>query len=301
MEDKLVRTYILVTPVKNEEENLQSLIESVSEQTIKPVMWVIMDDGSTDRTPEIIKEAREKYNWIQCIRLNESGRDIGLHLASVIKTGFDFSFVYCRNNKINFDYLGNVDGDITLEKSYFKNLIKKFEENPKLGIASGSEYVLNGNQVLHIDLSVPSGGTMLMRGKCFEDCGGIPLSYSWDSALNIKAKVRGWEIGRFDESKAFAVRFGCSAEGFLKGYEKGGEFNYYLNFRFLHVIFKGLKLSFQKPYYIGLAYFYGYFKSLLLRKEKINDEEIRYYYKHIRPREIKRYYLNVLKNKFTKE
>lgn len=301
MEDKLGRTYILITPVKNEDKNLQNLIESISKQTIKPVLWIIMDDGSIDNTPEIIKEAREKYGWIQCIRLNEGSRDLGLHLAAVIKKGFDFAFTYCRNNKINFEYLGNVDGDIILEESYIKNLIKKFEEKPKLGIASGSEYVLNGNQAVHINLNVPSGGAMLVRRKCFEDCGGFPLSYSWDSTLNIKAKLRGWELGRFDDSKAFAARFGRSTEGFLKGYEEGGKHHYYLNFNFFHVILKGLMLSFRKPYYIGLAYLYGYFKSLVLRKEKISDNEIRYYYKHIRPQEIKRYYFDVLKKKLKRK
>ena len=70
--------YILITPVKNEEENLPNLIQSVVEQTIKPVLWVIVDDGSTDRSPEIIKEAQKKYSWIQSIRLESKSRELGI-------------------------------------------------------------------------------------------------------------------------------------------------------------------------------------------------------------------------------
>ena len=104
--DKVLRGYILITPVKNEEKNLSHLIRSVINQTIKPSLWVIIDDGSADNTPNMIKKAREEYEWIQSIRLDSTVRDRLLHLANVVKKGFDFALEYCRNNGINYNYLG---------------------------------------------------------------------------------------------------------------------------------------------------------------------------------------------------
>jgi len=284
------RQYILVTPIKNEEKNLPNLIQSVIKQTVKPVLWVIVDDGSTDNSPEIINEAKEKYGWIQSIRLNEGVRDSWLHLADVLKKGFDFCFEYCKNNGINFDYLGTVDGDIILEDLYYEKLFKKFEENQKLGIASGRTWTVDGDQMMYMKGDEP-GGVKLCRRECFEDCGGIPLSYSWDSVLNTKAKLKGWESRRFDDIRQFSVRLICSAEGLWKGYKEHGKSSYYLGFNFIHVLAKGLKLSFEKPYYIGIAYLYGYFESWMLRKRQIDDKEIKNYYRYTRSKErIKNYF-----------
>ena len=288
------RQYILITPIKNEEKNLPELIQSVVGQTIKPVLWFIVDDGSTDKSPEIINEAKEKYEWIQSIRLNEGVRDSWLHLADVLKRGFDFCFEYCKNNGIDFDYVGTVDGDIILEDLYYEKLMKKIEENPELGIASGRTWILDGDQRIYMRDYLP-GGVKLCRRKCFEDCGGIPLSYSWDSVLNTKAKLKGWDVSRFDDVRQFSVRFGVSAEGLWKGHKEHGKSSYYLGFNFIHALAKGLKLSFEKPYYIGVAYLYGYFSSLMLRKRRIDDKEIKNYYCYIRSKEIIRYYFDKLK------
>lgn len=110
--------YILITCcTKNEGRNLPSLINSIALQTVKPVLWIITDDGSTDNTPSVIKEAKEKYNWIQSIKSNNNKRDLGLHLAGVMKSGFDYAISYCKEKEIEYDYLGNVDGDLTLEQN----------------------------------------------------------------------------------------------------------------------------------------------------------------------------------------
>ena len=118
----------------------------------------------------------------------------------------------------------------------------------------------------------------------------------WDSVLNTKAKLRGWEIKRFDDAKAFVVRGYCYTEGLWEGYKKVGESSYVMNYNLFYAMVKGLKLLFEKPHYIGIAYLCGYLSSLILQKEQINDEEIKYYFRHIRPQEINRYYFGMLKN-----
>jgi len=256
-ENKFQGQYVIITPAKNEERSLPDLIQSVVNQTVKPVLWVIVDDGSIDYTPEIIKEAKEKHKWIQCIRLKGSVRDRGMHLANVIRKGIEFAYEYCE----------------------------------KMGLKEG-------DKAFRLELRYPDGGDILYRRECFENCGGIPLTVWNDSVLNAKAKLRGWEVRRFNDSKAYVIRRHCHAGRLWHEYIKEGKSSYILNYNLIYAILKGFKLLFEKPYYIGFAYLYGYLSSLILREEQINDEEIKYYYKFIRPREINCYYINILKNKF---
>lgn len=290
--------YILVTPVKNEEKSLYNLIESVVSQSIKPVLWVIVDDGSTDETANIIKEAELKYDWINIIQLDESIRNLGIHYADVCRTGFDFGVRYCKINNIQYEYIGLLDADMVLCTDYFNKLIKKFENNSKLCIASGGIYHIDNkfNEIWEKGWDdLPRGGARIWRRKCFEETGGYLLTHSADAVSNIKAQLMGWETKQFKEIKAIQSRMTSSAEGFWKGYEMRGFYSYYVNTNSLLVMLKGINYLFKKPYYIGIAYFCGYIKSLIRREKQIDDEEIRHYYKYMRPKELVDYYIKKIK------
>ena len=291
--------YILVTPAKNEEKNLPKLVQSVVQQTVKPVLWVIVDDGSTDNTPNIIREAREKYDWIQSFRLKEGKRDLGKHVYRVYKLGFDYAINYCKVYNLQYEYLGNIDADMTIETQFFDKLIKEFKKNPRLGVASGSVYSnINNKLIIENDRDdLPSGGIRLWRRECFEETGGYLISYSADSVSNVLAKLRGWETRRFEEIKAMQARKTSSAEGLWKGYKYHGESAYFRNYHPLFVLAKGLKLLFKSPYYMGIAYLYGYFSSVLRRMDKIDNVEVKEYYYHQKHKEAMEYYKNILKNK----
>jgi len=290
--------YIIVTPAKNEEENLPITIKSIENQTIKPVLWVIIDDGSTDNTPQIIEAAKKKHTWIQSIRLSEGARDLTLHLASVCISGLNFAREYCKRNKIEYEYLGSVDADMNLENTYFENLINEFTKDPKLGIASGGTWVrIKGKEIqLQLREDIPSGGHRLCRKKCFEETGGYSLAYAADSVSNVKAKLRGWKVRRFEEYKAIQARATSSAEGLWKGWKIHGEAAYYLGVYPLFAILKAIRYLFKKPYYIGLAYLVGYLHSYINQKQQIDDEEIKYYNRYTRPREVKKFYWDKFKN-----
>jgi len=275
------KRYVLVTAAKNEGENLPKLVQAVAEQTIKPVLWVIADDGSMDNTPEIIKKAKEKYGWIQSIRLNSEveSRDIGLHLSRVMMKVTEFAIGYCGRNEIKYDYIGNVDGDMILEKTFFEKMINEFEKDPKLGIAgSGTQYV-EGDEIIQPEGNEeePSGGDMLIRRECFEDCGGIQLSCCWDSVLKAKARLRGWKTKRFEHVKAIETRIPGSEDYWKRGIHTGRSV-YQLNLHPLHVMIKFVKILFKRPHYWGIAFISGYLLSLIRREEQIKDEELRNYF-----------------------
>lgn len=289
--------YILVTPAKNEEKKLPVTISSIENQTVKPALWVIVDDGSTDNTPQIIEAAKKNHPWIKSISLNESPRDLRIHYAAVCIAGLNYAIEYCKGNKIEYEYIGIVDADMSLVKTYFGSLINEFLRDPKLGIASGGTWVIvKGKEVqLQLREDIPSGGHRLWRKECFEETGGCPLTYAVDSVSNVKAKLRGWKVKRFEEYKATQARATSSAEGLWKGWKTEGEAMYYLGAHPLFAILRAIRYLFKKPYYIGLAYLVGYLYSYINKKQQINDEEIRYYNRYIRPKEVRKFYWDKLK------
>jgi glycosyltransferase involved in cell wall biosynthesis len=284
--------YILVTPCKNEEESLPKLSESVTGQDALPLLWVIVDDGSTDKTPAILADLCSKYPWVQTLTLTEKPRDLGVHVSSVYKAGFDNAIKNCSDNSVNYSFIGSVDADIILDKNYFSSLIKKFDVDPELGICSGHiGNIINGNIVWsNYKEDLPSGGARLWRKKCFEETGGYLITCSPDSVSNVKAKLKGWKTRYFVTPTAISTRAYSSAQGQWKGYRKLGSNNYYIGYSPIHVCLKGIKLLYSKNGYfthgVGLAYIYGYFHDLILSKPRISDKEVLEYYKKSRLKEI---------------
>ncbi len=277
---KNLRNYLLVTACKNEADNLPNLIKSVVAQTIRPVVWFIVDDGSTDDTPKIIRDAINKHDWIKVMELDKGKRDLGLHYAYVVTTGFSHAIKHCNEVGIRYEYLGNLDADLILCDSFYENLIKEFEKDPKLGVTSGETRHLIGNRIKYAKLSEnePSGGHMLIRRECFEECGGFQITHSIDSVIKAKANIRGWKTKRFIDNIATEIRDVSAAEGYWKGFMKVGESSYYLNLNPIHIAIRIFRYSLKKPFYGGLAFFIGYFSCIIDNKNQIDDEEIRNYF-----------------------
>lgn len=275
--------YLLITPCKNEIDNLPKLIESVLNQAIRPIIWVIVDDGSTDGSLAVEKEASKNYPWIHILEINEeSKRDLGPHLSLIVKKGFEYAMYLSDEHKLDYQFVGNLDADLSIPRSFFKELMDEFESDSKLGAASGGIKLTKNNQIVHVTglpEDEPSGGDMLIRKKCYEECNGIPVTYSWDSVFKAKVRLKGWRTKRFEKIVALESRDVSNAEGYWNGYIKYGQSSYYLNFHPIHALLKGVLYVSQKPYYIGVAFVIGYFKDFLLRKDQVADEELKTYFK----------------------
>jgi glycosyltransferase involved in cell wall biosynthesis len=276
------KNYLLITPCKNEEENLPSLINSVVKQTIKPLIWVIIDDGSTDNTSQILDDSQNNYDWIKILRFEETPRDLGIHLAEVMQKGFEYAISICNQEEAVYYYLGNIDADLTLPPTFYENLIFEFEHDSKLGMASGGLILTNSQgKLVHVTglpVDEPSGGDVLIRRSCFEECGGIPQSYAYDSVIKAKARLRGWDTKRFEDNIVIEARDVGNAESYFKGYWHMGKTSHYLNLHPAHILLRGILKSFKKPYYGGTIYVISYVYSLLIRDEQINDKEVRSYF-----------------------
>jgi glycosyltransferase involved in cell wall biosynthesis len=288
-------------PVKDEEKILYEVVESIINQTVKPVLWLIIDDGSTDNSPKIIQSYVSKYDWIKSVRLPLHPRDIIFHVSYVYKCGFDFILKYCNDNKIEYKFIASIDADTILETEYFEKLLNKFETNENLGIASGGLYhEINGKLELSTKLeNFPSGTGRVWSKKCFFDTGGFSLEPSADSISNVKATLRGWDIQRFNEIKMVEKRLTSSAEGIWNGYKYNGYMAYYLNKNPILVLLSTFQCALRKPYYIGIAFLWGYIVPFIKREEKIKDREIREYYWNHRLSEYKKIIIGRIKSLFS--
>lgn len=281
--------YILITPIKNEEKNIEKLIAAIVNQTIHPILWVIVNDHSTDNSYAYVSKAEKEHPWIRCIKpsVRREERDLGFHLPKIMQEGFDFAYKVAKSENISFDYVGNIDGDLQPNSDYFENLIREFKINSKLGVASGMPVIEYEGKYIHPKVAgIPSGGAILIDKTFFETCGGIPQSYSYDSVLNVKAILGGWEAKRFTSAEHYSTRYARGADSDWKRYVTLGKSHYYIGYNFLLAMLKGIKMSLTSPHIKGIAYVYGYLGDAITFKDKIPDKNVKNYFKYKKFKEI---------------
>ena len=122
-------TYILITPARNEVDLIEQTILAVIHQTVKPAKWVIVSDGSTDGTAEIVNKYVREHPWIELARMSERAKRHFGGKAIAFNTGRD------RTRQIPYDIIGNLDADITLDEDHFDLLLNKFAQDKTLGVA----------------------------------------------------------------------------------------------------------------------------------------------------------------------
>lgn len=276
--------YIMVTPCHNEEQNLPALIGSVLNQKIKPKLWLIVNDASTDNSLDLLKKASKKHRWIIHTTLTNSSskRDLSFRYSNVCKIGFDAVQAMAQKSKIKYGYLALLDSDFELSDTYFSDLISFMDKNPEYGIVSGGLYYRKKGKLAweKHPLYLPIGGARLLRKKCLDDIGDLPVSYSPDTVCEIKAITRGWKLKQLKNVHAVQQRLTCSAEGLWKGYQMLGASNYYLGYTPFLISLKALKMTFKKPHYAALPFIIGYAKKYVMAAPKIEDQEVRLYCKN---------------------
>ncbi len=259
--------YLLITPARNEEGSIEKTIQSMIFQTVLPVRWVIVSDGSTDRTDEIVKRYITQYQWIELIRMPEHRDRQFAAKVQCINAGYE------RVKGIEYEIIGCLDADISFEKDYLEFLLGKFVEMPELGVA-GTPFVEESGEIYNYEftnIEHVSGACQLFRRKCFEDIGGyLPIqSGGIDWVAVTTARMRGWQTRTFTEKVCFHHRkMGSANSGALLTWVRHGREDYYLGNHPLWQIFRSLYQMTRKPYIIGGAFlFFGYCYALMRRVE----------------------------------
>jgi len=267
-------SYIVVTPARNEEKMLPGLAADMINQSVKPVVWVLADDGSSDKTWLIIKDLEKEFPWIRGVRLKSNNEKIFAHQRNRenVKKGLELAIEICRKHNYYYRYLAVVDADVRLERNYFGKIIKAFQSNPRLGVAHGFVYEKGISlKELHESNRTPRGCGQVIRKECYEMMGG----YQGDTLSNVKAKNRNWQIETFASIRIFHRRRTGSGKNY---YSSHGKYAYFINYHPINALLTGIYIMAKLSLREGVSYLSGYCGSLVLRQEKIQDDEIKEYY-----------------------
>jgi biofilm PGA synthesis N-glycosyltransferase PgaC len=266
-------TYVLITPARNEAEFIERTIKSVIAQTVLPLKWVIVSDGSTDGTDDIVKKYGAGNQWIELVRMPERSER---HFAGKVQA---FNAGYDRVRNLNYDIIGNLDADIDFEEDYIAFLLDKFAENPRLGVAGtpfreeSQQYDYRFSSIEHV-----SGACQLFRSDCYEEIGGyVPLKRGGvDLAAVLTARMRGWQTRTFTEKTCVhhkKTQYGGNSA--LKATFRSGYHDYLMGSHVVWQIFRSVYQMSKRPLFIGgLALLSGYFWAVLTGAKRTVSEEL---------------------------
>ena len=278
----------IITPVKNEKENAERIVDSVISQEYDDLTWVIVDDDSIDGSYNTFNTLCSNKDWIHVIKNEREG---GYDISSVGKV-LNIGYQYLQTIQNNYDFYMVLDGDMRLTPRYIYQLIQFLEENKNVVIASGEIFVKKDGEFYVEDRSSmhPAGGATLYSGEFFDEIDGPPQSPSWDSVAKAKARIRGYEcryVSGLSEKAIQARKTGDKGGEFGNSFTKGGN-DYFLNMNPVVVVLKSAKMTMSYPFYRGALFLSGYINAFLKDSEQLQDEELRKYYYYERPKEIVR-------------
>lgn len=267
-------SYVLVSVAYNEEKQIKQVLECVIKQSILPKKWVIISDGSTDQTDQIIKDYADKYAWINFERLEKSSGPI----PTIGKASFAYSRAMAKARKIlketSYDFLANLDVDITFDKDYYEKVMEKALEDDKLGITGGGGYsVLENGTVIDEGFIQPDfvgGPLQFFRRQCLDDIDGYKALDHADVVAVFMARMKGWKVKCFPEIRAFHHgQSGNSVKEKIPICFQLGQVDYVAGCYLPFVLGRCTLRLFRKPYFLaGISMFCGYVWAALRRMER---------------------------------
>jgi glycosyltransferase involved in cell wall biosynthesis len=266
------KKYIVITPVRDEEKYIENVIRSMISQHVIPVEWIIVDDGSTDRTGSIVEDYSSRYSWLRVIhRENRGSRKPGGGVVEAFYDGLN------SLSTSDWDFLVKLDGDLSFDSDYFKKCFDHFDDDPKLGIGGGDIYhdiggklALEKNPAFHV-----RGATKIYRKACWDALGGLIAAPGWDTLDEVKANMLGWKTRCFSDLILVHHKYTGSADGRWGGWVKNGRANYISGYHPVFMMLKCIRRAFKKPVLISaLGLFYGFVSGYLKDIPQVGDRAL---------------------------
>jgi glycosyltransferase involved in cell wall biosynthesis len=273
-------TYVLITPARNEAQFIEATLQAMVAQTAKPMKWVIVSDGSTDGTDDIVKKYAAENPWIELVRMPERKER---HFAGKV---YAFNAGYARCASLPYDVVASLDADITFEADYFEFLLGKLQADPRLGLV-GTPFQENAKQSYDyrfVSIEHVSGACQVFRRECFEAIGGYTAvkGGSIDHIAVISSRMKGWKTQTFTEKVSTHHRsVGTAQNGKLASRFNYGAKDYRMGNHPLWEIFRSAYQMSKSPVLLGgMALGAGYLWAALRRSERPVSPELMRFHRH---------------------
>jgi glycosyltransferase involved in cell wall biosynthesis len=281
--------YVLITPARNEAQFIELTLKSVIAQTVRPLKWVIVSDGSTDGTDDIVMRYAAGHPWIELVRMPERKER---HFAGKV---FAFNAGYSRMQNLPYQAIGSVDGDASFDEEHFSFLLQKLAEDPRLGLTgtafretSKEDYDYRFVSIEHV-----TGICQLFRRECFEDIGGyVPAKGgAIDRIANIAARMKGWKTRTFTEKVYFHHRqMGTAQQSPLMAKFKDGAKDYSVGSHPVWELFRSVYQMTKRPFVGGgMVLFSGYVWSAIRRVPRPVSRELVEFHRREQMRRLKQF------------
>lgn len=268
------RRYLLISPCRDEADYLQITIDTVAGQSVVPAKWLVVDDGSTDATPEILARAAEKYPFIQVVRRENRGhRSVGPGVIDALYHGIE------QVNLDDYDYVCKFDTDLEMPLRYFERVMEYFEQEPLLGTLSGKLHLRREDGELERERTGDEnsvGPVKFYSVKCFKDIGGFVREVCWDGIDGHMCRIKGWIARSVDDPELRIVhlrQMGSSHVSLWNGRKRWGRGKYFMGSAPYYVAAVSLYRMFERPYVLsGLGILVGYAEAKLKRAPRMDDK-----------------------------
>ncbi len=281
------KKYVIISPVRNEAQYIEQTIQAMINQTVAPYEWIIVNDGSTDETAEIVTKYIQLYPWLKLVhkdkREDKGDRQRGKGVVDIFYFGYDK--ITCQD----YEFIIKMDGDVSFEPNYFEFLLNKFAANPKLGIAGGGLYerVDAKNWALRSAPDHVSGPAKMYRRACFDEIGGLVPALGWDGLDEWQALTLGWDVRSFEELKLLHYRIIGRATGPLKNRIEQGYGAHYMGYHPLYTVARGIRHMFTWPYIVGgIGMIAAYFLAWIQGREQLPEPTVIRYIHHTQLRQL---------------
>jgi len=275
--------YVIVSPARNEAKYIEKTLKSVISQTTRPISWIIVNDGSTDETRSIVAKYSAEYSWIIIVDRPPSNYGPGRGVVEAFYAG------YAKVKDSDFDFIVKLDADLEFNDRYFEDLFKRFDENPKMGMASGKTYVQENGKLIVEECPdfIVRGPSKVYRKECFNDIGKLYPARGWDTIDIFMAKMKGWETRSYADLVVIHLRrMGWGYSGISKGRLNEGKTCYFLGYHPIFMLAKCVYKLFDKPYILGsCALLVGYLSGYLKNAERFPDKA---FIEYLRRHQIRR-------------
>ena len=266
--------YVLVTPVRDEERTVGTTLESVVQQSFRPIEWVVVSDGSVDRTDEIVREYAQRFPFIRLLSRPKQDRRSFSSVVQTMQAGLN------AIESRSYQYVGFLDADIRLDRSYYSEVVARFREDSRLGLAGGLVTdIVDGRRVRGTQaLGEVAGAVQFFRRSCFESLGdliSVPEG-GWDALTCVQARMSGFRTQTFPDLLVDHLKPRNASEGNVaRRHFYLGKRDYALGNHPLFEAAKCLHRLFEHPWVVGgTARWAGFFGSWVSRQERVVPEAI---------------------------